>query len=263
MTRHIQALTTALLAFIFALFVALPGAQAQGAGCQFILGFATLRDLIGPPSVGNCLEDQRFAANGNAEQRTTGGLLVWRKADNWTAFTDGAHTWINGPNGLVRRLNTERFAWEADAGTAGATVVATPPLAPVLAWYYPQYSQGWANDVASARRAGIDALVVSQTTQPPGASLFASPIAQAARGTNLFFTLGIETRSAYPDQASLVRELQRILRDEAPHPQFLRYQGKPVMVFWALPAVPRNPGQSPQAAWAAIRAQVDPGRSSI
>jgi plastocyanin len=65
--------------------------------------------------VGDCLEDQRFAANGNAEQRTTGGLLVWRKADNWTAFTDGFRTWLNGPAGLQVRLNTTRFAWEGDA----------------------------------------------------------------------------------------------------------------------------------------------------
>jgi plastocyanin len=89
-------------------------AQAQSAQCQFILGFETLRNLIGPQTVGNCLEDQRFAANGNAEQRTTGGLMVWRKADNWTAFTNGYETWLNGPMGLQRRLNTERFTWEGD-----------------------------------------------------------------------------------------------------------------------------------------------------
>jgi plastocyanin len=40
---------------------------------------------------------------------------VWRKADNWTAFTDGHQTWLNGPFGLQRRLNTTRFAWEGDA----------------------------------------------------------------------------------------------------------------------------------------------------
>ena len=36
-------------------------------------------------------------------------FLVWRKADNWTAFTDGYRTWINGPSGLQVRLNTEHF----------------------------------------------------------------------------------------------------------------------------------------------------------
>ena len=91
---------------------------AQAADCQFILGFATLKALIddaeGADKVGECLEDQRFnPVNGDALQQTTGGLMVWRKADNWTAFTDGYRTWINGPNGLQARLNTETFDWEA------------------------------------------------------------------------------------------------------------------------------------------------------
>ena len=44
-----------------------------------------------------------------------GGLLVWRRQDNWTGFTDGHRTWTSGPNGLELRLNTERFCWESDA----------------------------------------------------------------------------------------------------------------------------------------------------
>ena len=96
-----------------------PSAAAQG-GCAFTLGFATLRELIVAQYgdvVGRCLENERFnAANGNAEQRTTGGLLVWRKADNWTAFTDGSRTWLNGPEGLASRPNAgPLFPWEAAA----------------------------------------------------------------------------------------------------------------------------------------------------
>jgi hypothetical protein len=51
---------------------------------------------------------------GDAIQHTTGGLLVWRKLDNWTTFTDGFHTWVNGPYGLQERLNDQRFGWEAN-----------------------------------------------------------------------------------------------------------------------------------------------------
>ena len=96
------------------------------ADCQFILGFAALKALIdgaeGPDKVGTCLENQRFNPdNGDALQQTTGGLLVWRKADNWTAFTDGYRTWLNGPHGLQARLNTEQFSWEQ------------PPAAPAVA----------------------------------------------------------------------------------------------------------------------------------
>ncbi len=95
---------------------------ARAAACEFVLGFKTLHDLI-PNIVGNCLDNARFDTElGEALQVTTGtrtdggfgGLLVWRKADNLTWFTDGVNTWINGPQGLQKRLNTERFPWELD-----------------------------------------------------------------------------------------------------------------------------------------------------
>jgi hypothetical protein len=96
-----------------------PASPALAANCQFVLGFKALHDLI-PNVVGGCMTDEvHSAVTGDALQQTTGvngagGLLVWRKADNWTAYTDGFHTWINGPSGLQERLNTDRFPWEAD-----------------------------------------------------------------------------------------------------------------------------------------------------
>ena len=113
----------------FALLLLLPTSVAA-AECQFVLGFATLRDLIGHEIVGECLENEHHGENGDALQQTTGGLLVWRKADNWTAFTDGYRTWINGPNGLVQRLNTERFEWEADYAPGGGIATPTPTPTP-------------------------------------------------------------------------------------------------------------------------------------
>ncbi len=100
------------------------------ADCQFVLGFKTLRDLIGHDIVGECLENEHYNAIGDSVQQTTGGLLAWRKADNWTAFTDGYRTWVNGPNGIQQRLNTERFEWEADYGPGGG--IATPTPSPNL-----------------------------------------------------------------------------------------------------------------------------------
>lgn len=91
-----------------------PIAHAQLApACQFILGFKALHDLD-PVDIGDCVDNQAFAANGDAQQHTTKGLMAWRKLDNWTAFTNGSQTWINGPAGLVRRGNTQRFDWEAN-----------------------------------------------------------------------------------------------------------------------------------------------------
>lgn len=110
-----------------------PGAPAHAADCRFVLGFAALHDLI-PQVVGACLEDEHHnPTNGDGLQATTHGLLVWRKADNGTAFTDGYRTWVRGPLGLQERLNTERFAWEqgpAGVGYLGGQVT-IGPLQPV------------------------------------------------------------------------------------------------------------------------------------
>jgi hypothetical protein len=100
-------------------------ANAQPA-CHFALGFAQLHDLIAD-LVGECVDDETHApTTGDALQRTTNGLLVWRKADNWTAFTDGSQSWVNGPLGLQQRSNDERFWWEANPD--GFSIV-PPPVA--------------------------------------------------------------------------------------------------------------------------------------
>jgi hypothetical protein len=116
--RYSRSILTSLVVF-FVTLGALPS-TASAASCQFVLGFQTLQQLI-PNQVGSCLDNQAYAANGDALQHTTGptgagGLLVWRKADNWTAYTDGYHTWINGPYGVQERLNAgPLFPWEAPA----------------------------------------------------------------------------------------------------------------------------------------------------
>ncbi len=97
--------------------------------CQYVLGFHTLYTDL-PSIVGSCLDnEQHNPANGDALQHTTGGLFVWRRADNWTAFTDGYHTWVNGPHGLQERLNTERFPWETSADSVPVgTYTWIPPV---------------------------------------------------------------------------------------------------------------------------------------
>ena len=91
----------------------LSGTTHAEAEHHFQLGFKSLADQI-PGIVGEPLEDEHYnPANGDSLQQTTTGLMVWQKADNWTAFTDGAHTWVNGPQGIQERGNQERFPWEA------------------------------------------------------------------------------------------------------------------------------------------------------
>ena len=97
------------------------GPAAAAADCQFVMGFKALHAMI-PDTVGVCVEnEQHHPGQGVTHQRTTHGLLVWRKASNHTAFTDGHHTWVSGPLGLQQRLNSEWFDWERDSAPAAFT----------------------------------------------------------------------------------------------------------------------------------------------
>ena len=140
--------------------LAVPTPATATAECEFILGFAALKALIdeaeGPEKVGECLENQRFnPENGDALQQTTGGLLVWRKADNWTAFTDGYRTWINGPYGLQSRLNTEQFRWEVQIKISGygQDVTETVDL-PDGVWWAGIVHTGDSNFIVEVHRGG-------------------------------------------------------------------------------------------------------------
>jgi len=106
-----------------------PSVGEAQANCVFQLGFETLRSMI-PEIVGQCRENEwHNAFNGDGLQQTTGGLLVWRKCDNWTAFTNGSVTWINGPTGLVTRPNQgPLFPFEAT--NCAPVDTAPPPAAP-------------------------------------------------------------------------------------------------------------------------------------
>jgi hypothetical protein len=146
----------------------LPAAPALAApDCRFILGFAALQ-AMDPADVGTCLDNQASAANGDAIQHTSKGLMAWRKSDNWTAFTDGYQTWINGPDGLAERLNTKRFTWEANddgpegIGTDGAPVSAPAP--PVTCSTLTAVGQAQVQ-VAIADAKHLDALLAVQIQQ--------------------------------------------------------------------------------------------------
>lgn len=134
-------------------------AFAQAAPCQYTLGFATLATMI-PHVVGTCLDNETYnPAMGDAVQHTTRGMLVWRKADNWSAFTDGYRTWINGPLGLQERLNTDLFQWEINEHSDhvapllldvdGAAEEDTPAFNPsgpwFLIWSYACFTQSTRN----------------------------------------------------------------------------------------------------------------------
>lgn len=147
--------------------------SAQTASCRFVLGFNDLRESVGADRVGECREDEQHDGdNGDGRQRTTGGEMVWRRASNTMAFTNGYETWVAGPEGLQRRLNAERFAWEPDAASfprAGdASPVASAPATRPSG--------------LSATPAASPAAVRTPTTVVPGAASPLGPGAVASPG---------------------------------------------------------------------------------
>jgi hypothetical protein len=112
--------TIASLTIACALLLALGSVEVRGqVPCTFAGDFAAFRDVVGPQTVGTCLEDEHVnETNGNTEQRTSGGLFVRRAEGTITAFTDGVTTWLNGPNGLEIRPNGQQLPWEVELAAA-------------------------------------------------------------------------------------------------------------------------------------------------
>jgi len=93
-----------------------PLAAQSASTCSLLANFQPLRDAA-PTEVGECRGDQLSEDNGDAIQATSKGLLMWRKAENWTGFIGPSRTIVLGPSGLERRANTERFGWELNGLT--------------------------------------------------------------------------------------------------------------------------------------------------
>jgi predicted secreted protein len=94
---------------------------------EFKLGFKALADQI-PTVVGEPLENEHYGPNGDSLQQTSTGLMAWRKADNWTAFTNGSRSWVNGPTGVQERSNDDRFPWEAGGPTGDSGQTYSDPF---------------------------------------------------------------------------------------------------------------------------------------
>ncbi|MYD92111.1 MAG: hypothetical protein F4Y02_00160 [Chloroflexi bacterium] len=113
-----------LVALAFTVFGSVGRASAVQADCEFVLGFGALQAMA-PSTVGACVaNEQHDASDGVTRQQTSSGVLLWDKATNWTGFTDGYRTWVNGPTGLQERLSIERFDWEPASIALGATAEA-------------------------------------------------------------------------------------------------------------------------------------------
>jgi YD repeat-containing protein len=95
------------LALLLAVLALTASAPASAADCAFAGGFQAIQQQI-PDAVGQCVEPEQVVPSVGAFQQTTRGLMVWREADNATAFSDGLRTWTAGPSGLdVQEVDNE------------------------------------------------------------------------------------------------------------------------------------------------------------
>ena len=122
MKRHVLACLVVVMATVLVATTAF--AQAKP---EFQLGFKALADQI-PAIAGEPTESEHWGANGDSLQTTTTGLMAWRKADNHTLFTDGNRSWVNGPQGLQSRLNSDRFEWEGVVSEVGSSRLNPVPV---------------------------------------------------------------------------------------------------------------------------------------
>jgi len=114
--------------------------------------------------------------------------------------------------------------------------------------------------VAEAQQAGIDAFVQSwygpQVENNQTETNFARLLDISAQH-GFRAAVDLEVMSPFfHSTTDVVNALNHLLSVHAQHPAYLRVGGKPVVFFW-------RQGQYSIETWANIRAQVDPGRSSI
>jgi LysM repeat protein len=184
---------------------------------------------------------------------------------------------------------------ESQPPTATSSPVVSPPGAAsagertVVAFYYAWYGldqwvEGKVPDIPAVPYASKDRnAIVRHVEQAQGAGIDAFAMAwygprvrnnqtetnfrtllEVAVERSFRCTVDFETRSPfYGSQADVVEGLRYLINNHTTHPAFLRYEGKPIIFFWAVSEVFRGQGQSAIDAWASIRQQVDPEHKTL
>ncbi len=201
----------------------------------------------------------------------------------------------NAPTPTATASSTPSPTQESESPTATASPVIAPPGAastgdrPVVAFYYAWYGldqwvEGKVPDIPAAPYASKDRnAIVRHVEQAQAAGIDAFAMAwygprvrnnQTETNLRTLLEVGLErgfrctvdfeTRSPfYSSRADVVEGLRYLINSHAAHPAFLRYEGKPIIFFWAVSQVFRGQGQSAVEAWASIRQQVDPEHKTL
>jgi hypothetical protein len=115
-----------------------------------------------------------------------------------------------------------------------------------------------------AKGAGIDALVQAWLGPDNPTDENFGTLLSVAEETGCKVCIGFETDSPFlSTQQSTQNALAYLMERYVHHPAYLKAEGRPVIFFWRVPAVPTGSTGSPLEAWEAIRAQSDPNREAI
>lgn len=151
------------------------------------------------------------------------------------------------------------YSWyDMDAWSAGITSDLPVQL------YVSADAAAMAEHVDQARAAGIDAFNVAWLgpRNPTDWNLGTMLPLAASRGISL--AVGFETDSPFlGSREAVVSGLRYAMDTHMSQPGYLRYEGRPVIFFWRLEAIPADGSGSPAEAWRSVRDEVDPNREML
>lgn len=171
---------------------------------------------------------------------------------------------VPAPVRYPRLVLANYFAWY-DHATWGSCAVSDGdgPLEP----YHSDDAGTIARHVRQAIDAGIDGFTLQwfapgERTDRNLGTLLAQSQGTGFRSTVVFLR-HIWPGSPAATQGTVGDAITHLIATYGGHPNYLTVDGRPVIVFADVYRVPREGGQTPQQAWGAIRARVDPERRSV
>lgn len=113
--------------------------------------------------------------------------------------------------------------------------------------------------ILQAQSAGIDAFNVAWLGPRNPTDRNLTLVLANAERLGFAASVGFETDSSFlRSRADFVEALSYAIRTHGGHPAYLRFEGKPVIFFWRLGAIPTDGLSSSIEAWREVRREVDP-----
>ncbi len=186
-----------------------------------------------------------------------GRPVAWSASFSFT--TEGPSPSFS-PLGPSRPVIGQYYAWYDTDTFDPATVSDIPTVR-----YNSDDPATIARHVREARTAGLDALALSwlgpgdRRTDGNLQKLLASGAQQG-----VWATITLETdKPQFSTQSQVIAALRYLRQNYEERPNWLRWQGRPVYLFWRPGGVARAGSESALQAWISIRDQADPDRRAI